>query len=413
MYFLLRDKNKLLEKAPKHHMLRLLNIKLESRPTLSVNQFRNTNLLRIMFLVCLMLAMPKGVRAESILIDHTAVPAFDSIPQAYIDLAQSDLKMLFGHRSHGSQLITGQEMLQEENATLVPPPLDVILSIIKDINDTTWLIETRAFLEDPANSEVNAVMWAWSGGTIAFSEDAIHLYLAQMTQLEADYPQITFVYMTDHMIAWAPVTTNYRNNLIRSHCEQNNRVLYDFHDIESHDPDGTYYPDDDADCYWCVDWCATHECPTCDYCAHSHCFNCYNKGKAFWVLMARLSGWAGTTGDIDGDQDGIPDSIDNCLYVGNPLQEDVDQDGVGDACDPCCGIYAGGLTGNTNCDSGGKRNLADITSLIDRIYVSEVSLCCGPNGNVDGDALYQINLADITGLIDHVYLSKQETAPCP
>ncbi len=35
----------------------------------------------------------------------------------------------------------------------------------------------------------------------------------------------------------------------------------------------------------------------------------------------------------DGDDDGIPDDLDNCPADPNPLQEDVDADGTGDACD--------------------------------------------------------------------------------
>ena len=78
----------------------------------------------------------------------------------------------------------------------------------------------------------------------------------------------------------------------------------------------------------------------------------------------------------------------------------------------CCGRYTGGFTGNVDCDAGGKRNLADITRLIDRVYLSRSPLCCEDNGNVDGDFDRKINLADITRLIDNVYLSKAETAAC-
>jgi len=78
----------------------------------------------------------------------------------------------------------------------------------------------------------------------------------------------------------------------------------------------------------------------------------------------------------------------------------------------CCGEFTGGFTGNTDCDSQGKRNLADITRLIDRVYITKSALCCEENGNVDGDPQAKINLADITRLIDHVYLSKAETEPC-
>lgn len=71
-----------------------------------------------------------------------------------------------------------------------------------------------------------------------------------------------------------------------------------------------------------------------------------------------------------------------------------------------------GFTGNTNCDVEDKVNLADITRLIDRIYLSKTVLCCEAAGNVNGDIEQKLNLADITRLIDHVYLSKQPTAPC-
>ena len=78
----------------------------------------------------------------------------------------------------------------------------------------------------------------------------------------------------------------------------------------------------------------------------------------------------------------------------------------------CCGKFTGGYSGNADCSSDGRRNLADITRLIDRVYISRLTLCCEENGNVDGDAEFRVNLADITRLIDHVYLSKKETALC-
>ena len=36
---------------------------------------------------------------------------------------------------------------------------------------------------------------------------------------------------------------------------------------------------------------------------------------------------------VDADQDGVPDSRDNCLGVSNPDQQDLDGNGVGDACE--------------------------------------------------------------------------------
>ena len=67
--------------------------------------------------------------------------------------------------------------------------------------------------------------------------------------------------------------------------------LFDFAHIESYDPDGNYYPDESDGCGWCEDWCETHDCPECGGCAHSHCYNCWQKGKALWWLLGRITGW--------------------------------------------------------------------------------------------------------------------------
>ena len=49
-----------------------------------------------------------------------------------------------------------------------------------------------------------------------------------------------------------------RNEQIRSFCRQNNKVLYDFADVESWDPAGDNYPGDTDACGWCSRWCAAH-----------------------------------------------------------------------------------------------------------------------------------------------------------
>ena len=86
----------------------------------------------------------------------------------------------------------------------------------------------------------------------------------------------------------------------------NAKVLYDFADIESYDPDGTYYefPHDNCDYYasatgprlgnWALERQASHTEGTDWYAcssAHSQALNANLKAYAAWWLWARLGGW--------------------------------------------------------------------------------------------------------------------------
>jgi len=131
--------------------------------------------------------------------------------------------------------------------------------------------------------------------------------------------------------------------MIREYCRNNNKVLFDFADIERYDPEGNDYLDLDANdnCdytggNWAQQWCAANPgsdlCADCS-CAHSQALNCNLKARAFWWMMARLAGWQpeGLKGDISGDgslalDDGILGLQLVCGLAPTPINGDADVD---------------------------------------------------------------------------------------
>lgn len=260
---------------------------------------------------------------EAVIVDHASID-LAAIPAAYINQAKETLHIAYGHTSHGSQLTTGMAGLVTWEGDLYAfnsggagGALDFRdfngnfggLGVANDLGNpdrTAWESATRAFLNQ--NPDINVIIWSWCGQVDGSASD-IQLYLGLMDGLEDDYPDVRFVYMTGHTDG-APLTGNVpaRNQQIRDYCLANNKILYDFADIESYNPDGAYFGDklvNDACDYdsdgngtrdrnWAVDWQNAHpgEWYNCSS-AHSQPLNANMKAYAAWALWARLAGWDG------------------------------------------------------------------------------------------------------------------------
>jgi len=71
-----------------------------------------------------------------------------------------------------------------------------------------------------------------------------------------------------------------------------------------------------------------------------------------------------------------------------------------------------GSTGNIDGDPADIVDIADLTFLIDYLFINFPPLVCPEEGNVDGDSIGIIDISDLTFLIDHLFINFPPTASC-
>lgn len=273
--------------------------------------------------------------ADPVIIDHNCTD-ITLIPESAINQAKANLHIAYGHTSHGSQLTTGMTGLvgfANGGGLGLSLPNDIFAwnnggsggALDLEEGDgygtgwldhdcgyyPNWVNETREYLNDTSHADVNVIIWSWCGQASGYTEQQMtDNYLTPMTQLEQDYPNVTFVYMTGHLDGGGDTgNLHLRNEQIRAYCRANDKVLYDFADIESYDPDGLVNymvllgedtceydsnGDGSQDTNWATSWQNSH---TQDYhwysCGSSHTqpLNANLKAYAAWWLWSVLGGW--------------------------------------------------------------------------------------------------------------------------
>ncbi len=255
-------------------------------------------------------------RDQAIIIDHHCTD-IGKVPVKYIEKAKADFKVAYGHTSHGSQVVSGMNALQKSNPSLFAfgrsgEGLSFLDGTPRgDLGNPdrrTWAARTRDFLNH-SGKDRNVILWSWCGQAGNASEDDIETYLSLMNHLEKDFPGVTFVYMTGHLDGSGKNgTLNRRNEQIRNFCREHKKVLFDFADIESFDPDGKVnymelnardncdYRQDKVKKNWADEWLEKnpdHTIALPGGAAHTRPLNGALKGRAFWWMMARLAGWNG------------------------------------------------------------------------------------------------------------------------
>jgi hypothetical protein len=72
-----------------------------------------------------------------------------------------------------------------------------------------------------------------------------------------------------------------------------------------------------------------------------------------------------------------------------------------------------GSTGNVDFDPMDGVDIADLTVLVDHLFISFQPLACPGEANIDGSVTQTPDIGDLTALVDHLFISFAPTAICP
>ena len=260
--------------------------------------------------------------ATPLIIDHTCT-GLSTIPDEWIDSVQANLRMHYVHASHGAQLTCGLQLLEGMDSKYgvaigsqyLPTESNAFNIYDKEGDPDMYWFEgqynngmeiTRGILN--ANPTINVSMFMWcvqlysSNPEGMPNEEYVEAYLENVSTLESEFPDVTFIYATSH--AQYCIDTEYdiyghlrylADERIRQYCLENNKVLFDFADLDS----WWFNPSSQE---WEHTTCTTegytipiqhshYEYP--HDCGHANNACCEQKGRALWWMLAKIAGWTG------------------------------------------------------------------------------------------------------------------------
>jgi hypothetical protein len=273
--------------------------------------------------------------------------ALRAIPDSLINTARTTLHVAYNHTSHGTHVSYGAYGLPDyktDDATKFGITRNSVADANKlDFHDgeisgtypdlstadsdwSAWRDQVRAYLNDPANSVINVMMWSWCDIT----GHSVLNYLSSMQTLIDEYGSggskigtggghtrttpVTFIFMTGHANVGANTGAgNPRDQaaLITDYCDTHGYFCIDYYSIDTHAMDDTYYEDTgdngnsasyggnfyeewQASHTQGLDWYANRDSPggSATYGVHNtQHITANRKAFAFWWVLARIAGY--------------------------------------------------------------------------------------------------------------------------
>lgn len=260
----------------------------------------------------------------ALIIDHTAIEQFDSIPDVYIELA-SQTRILFRHSSVGKNIRDGLDCLMNVTRNQRRPnfcdrnipPDQVVFDEKYDSSGWTfefhspppsanpgWWNKVNFFIDRIDNlqpgEEFDYISFDFGYGDGQKGSDIDDKFfvpnpgdnlpgIEDLVALQERHPNMTIIWWTMNLARLSYADSQSFNQQLREFVRANNLILMDIADIESHDPNGAPCYDLETNTFEAICQDYTNETRA----GHLNSLGIQRMAKAMWVLFARLAGWKG------------------------------------------------------------------------------------------------------------------------